>query len=82
MSLGLGRGDGMRAFAHGAHYVLNRMKNGKVMAKFLGVVNGSRPSKIWIPKTIMPPPLPNPNAKWRPAPKVAPIHKWVPKSHN
>ena len=40
----------LKAFAHGAHYVLKRMSNGKVMAKFLGPRDNKRPNKIWVPK--------------------------------
>ena len=71
----------LKAFAHGAHYVLRRTSNDKVMAKFMGPRDNTRPNKIWVPKTIMPPLLPHPDAKWHPTPKVAPTLKWVPKSH-
>ena len=60
----------LKAFAHGAHYVLRRMSNGKVMAKFMGPRDNMRPNKIWVPKTIMPPPLPNPNASGVPLPRL------------
>jgi len=67
----------MKAYAFGAHYVLKRLSSDKVMAKFLGRYDETRPSKLWVPKSLMPSP---PNARWVPKPKVAPIFKWVPKS--
>ena len=70
----------LRAFAFNAHYLLQRNSNGVVKARFLGKKDDTRPSKLWVPKTLIPK-TPNPNAKWTPKPKPkAPILRWVPKS--
>jgi len=61
--------------------MLKRFKNGSIWAMFLGPKDETRPKKIWVPKSLIPP-MPTPNAKWSPKPKVAPIYKWVPKSQN
>ena len=70
----------LKAFAFGSHYMLKRFSNGKVMAKFMGVQNETKPRQIWVPKSLMPKLPSDPSAKWKPMPKVAPILKWVPKS--
>jgi hypothetical protein len=42
-----------RPFAFNAHYVLRKVANGKVKVTFLGPPSKSRPTQIWVAKSLI-----------------------------
>jgi len=56
-----------RPFAFNAHYIVRKVKSGKVKVSFMGLLNKQSPKKIWVPKQLVE--------------KVkGPKQMWVPKS--
>jgi hypothetical protein len=71
----------LRPRAFNVHYGLSKLENGKVMARFFGPKDKSRPKQIWVPKCLVASANnPHVHVKPSPTPTQAFYKVWVTKS--